>query len=111
MIRDKAKILLGIKDDLQDDVLDLIISNVTAHLMSLLKKPEVPPALDFVILEVVVRRFHRLGSEGMKTESVEGHSVAFYDLKDEFVPFLDIIAEYRDDEDVNRARRGKVCMI
>lgn len=108
-MKEQIKLLLGIKDSLQDAVLDVIIKNVTAHLRSLLKKP-VPSELDFIIVEISVRRFQRLGSEGMKSESVEGHNISFYDLKDEFVPYLDIINDHREDGD-SKGKKGRVCMI
>lgn len=99
------KILLGIKDSLQDDVLDILIQNVQSHLMVLLGK-QIPEELSFIVQEIVIRRFNRIGTEGMKSESVEGHSIAFYDLKDEFVPYTDIIDSYK--EAVDEPKRGRV---
>ncbi|MEK4968607.1 phage head-tail connector protein [Cytobacillus sp. FSL R7-0696] len=99
------KILLGIKDNLQDDVLDILIQNVQSHLMVLLGK-QIPEELSFIVQEIVIRRFNRIGTEGMQSESVEGHSVKFYDLKDEFTPYTDIIASYKESE--GESARGKV---
>ncbi|MEK4924115.1 phage head-tail connector protein [Cytobacillus sp. FSL R5-0569] len=99
------KILLGIKDNLQDDVLDVLIKNVQSHLTVLLGK-QIPEELSFIVQEIVIRRFNRIGTEGMKSESVEGHSIAFYDLKDEFVPYADIIDSYK--ETVDEPKRGRV---
>ncbi|WZY01599.1 phage head-tail connector protein [Bacillus sp. FSL W7-1360] len=104
-----VKSLLGIKDDLQDEVISIIIDNVTSHLRLMLEK-DVPKELSFIVVEISVRRFQRLGSEGMKSESTEGHQVTFYDLKDEFVPYMDIIARYKNDEQ-RSPRRGKVMFL
>ncbi len=102
---ERIKTLLGIEDELQDKALKIIIENVTSHLSSMIKK-DVPEKLNFVIEEIAIRRFNRLGTEGMKAESVEGHKIDFYDLEKDFVPYLDIIDQYVDDPD--EPKRGKV---
>src|SRR5699024_6237148 len=106
---ERIKTVLGIKDTLQDEVLDIFIDNVTRHLSALLGK-EVPAHLNFIVEEIVVRRFNRIGSESMKSESVEGHSITFYDLDKEFTPYESIIdAEKDKTEGINS--RGKVYFI
>lgn len=111
----RIKTLLGIGDDLQDDLLEILIDNATKHLKGRLKRvdPEiskVPEEIEYIIEEIVIRRFNRLGSEGMKQDSAEGHSVTFYDLKDEFVPYHEIIEAYaRPVED--KPKRGKAIWI
>jgi len=105
---ERIKTLLGIEDDLQDATLEIIINNVENHLQALLGK-EVPNELNFIVEEISIRRFNRLGTEGMQSESVEGHSITFYDLKDEFVPYETIIANYK--EPPVKPGRGKVMFI
>src|SRR5690625_4296727 len=107
-MKDRIKTMLGIEDDLQDDVLDVLISNVSSHLKSLLGK-DIPERLEFIVEEITVRRFNRLGTEGMQSESVEGHSVTFYDLRDEFTPYESIISAYKDPPE--SPGRGKVLFI
>src|SRR5690625_5635104 len=68
---ERIKKLLGIGDDLQDDVLNIIIENVSSHLKVMLGK-DIPDDLNFIVEEITIRRFNRLGTEGMKSESVEG---------------------------------------
>ena len=103
---ERIKTLLGIEDDLQDAVILEIITNVTSHLSMLLGKP-VPEELEFITIEISIRRFQRLGSEGFKSELVEGHRVDFYDLKDEFIPYMAIIESQKDCEPAEPSR-GKV---
>lgn len=105
---ERIKTLLGIEDSKQDAVLNIIIENVTSHLKGLLGK-QPPEDLNYIIEEIVIRRFNRIGTEGMKSESVEGHNITFYDLKDEFVPYMDIIAAHR--EPPEQRGRGKVLFI
>src|SRR5699024_1542756 len=105
----RIKVILGIEDTLQDDILDIIIENVSSHLSALLGK-DIPTHLDFIEEEITIRRFNRIGTEGMKSETVEGHSISFYDLKDEFDPYQDIIDNEKDD-DTGEARRGRAMFI
>jgi hypothetical protein len=106
---ERIKKLLGIQDDLQNEVLGIIIENVESHLKALLTKEEVPEKLNFIVEEISVRRFNRIGTEGMQSESVEGHSISFYDLKDEFVPYESIIAAHK--EPPEKPGRGRVMFI
>lgn len=106
---EKIKILLGITDEMQDDVINLIIENVEGHLTYLLGK-EVPLNLQFIVTEISVMRFNKLGSEGMKSELVEGHRVDFHEPKDDFQPYLSIIDKEVDIEPVE-PKRGKVMFI
>lgn len=115
-IRDNVKTVLGIQDTLQDAVLDVLIKNVRSLLLGKLRKvnksiKKIPEELEYIIEDVTVRRFNRVGSEGYKSESVEGHRMDFYDLDKELDPYMDIIEDYADDEDDTGAKRGKVLFI
>lgn len=105
----KIKTLLGIPDALQDPVIEQIVEDVTSHLTILLGK-EVPKELEFIIREISIRRFQRLGSEGMKSELVEGHRVDFYDLDKEFDPYMHVIEKYQEVEPID-VKRGRVMFI
>jgi hypothetical protein len=105
---ERIKTLLDIKDNRQDEPLNIIIENVSSHLKALLGK-DIPIELNYIVEEITVRRFNRLGTEGMKSEAVEGHSVTFYDLKDEFVPYESVINAYKADNGVTG--RGKVLFL
>lgn len=104
---EKIKTLLGVKDALQDDVINLIVENVTSHLSLMLGKG-IPRELEFIVLEISIRRFQRLGSEGYKSELVEGHRVDFYDLDKEFDPYLSIVENHKEPVE---PVRGKVRFI
>lgn len=104
---EKIKTLLGIEDDLQDEVLNIIISTTENHLKALLGK-DIPSELHFITQEISIRRFNRLGTEGMKSESVEGHKIDFYDLDKDFEPFMSIIEEHSVKDDLSN---GKVMFI
>jgi hypothetical protein len=95
-IKDNVKIIVGIQDDLQDSQIDRLITNVEARLKVWLKqnagKTEIPQELMFIVEELVVNRYNKIGSEGMKSESVEGRSVSF--TEDDFKPYQSILETY-----------------
>lgn len=75
------KLMLGIPSDdtSLDDLLKLIISTTTARLKVLLGGIEPPESLDYIIREVSIVRYNKIGSEGIKSHSVEGESQQFSD--------------------------------
>ncbi|HDZ8686829.1 phage head-tail connector protein [Staphylococcus aureus] len=77
--KENIKVLLGLKDSKQDELLDIIIKNTESRLLSKLpfNLKEVPDNLSFIVEEVAVKRYNRIGSEGMTTESVEGRTNTF----------------------------------
>lgn len=80
-IKQALKTYIG---DISEELNSLIISQITKIVLNKLKKldeniTEVPPELDYIIIELSVIRFNMLGSEGMKSESIEGHSISFND--------------------------------
>ena len=80
-IIEQVKALLGILDNLQDNLLSIIQNLTEAHFKAYSKQDEVPDKLSYIIVEVVVKRFNKLGSEGLSSQSVEGLSMSF-DLDD-----------------------------
>lgn len=100
------KLMLGIEsnDTDRDALLNLIVNNATARLKTLLGGLEPPNSLDYIILDVCIRRFNRIGSEGMESHTVEGESVTFSDS--DFAGFEDDIQAYLDTQ--KESARGRV---
>ena len=63
--------------------------------------------MQYIIIEVAIMRFNRLGSEGLSSHNVEGESLSFID--DDFAPFSDDIQAFLDTQKVGS--RGKVRFI
>lgn len=76
-IIEQVKVLLGIEDNLQDNLLSIIQDLTEAHFKAYSKQDEIPDKLSFIIVEVVVKRFNKLGSEGLSSQSVEGLNMRF----------------------------------
>ncbi|MEG1426056.1 MAG: phage head-tail connector protein [Oscillospiraceae bacterium] len=75
------KIMLGIaaEDTGWDARLNLILTTAASRLKLLLGGIEPPASMEYMILEVAIRRFNRIGSEGIETHTVEGESLQFSD--------------------------------
>lgn len=88
------KVMLGM-DPTQTSADDrlLLILDTTSQRLSVLLGEEPPATMDYIILEVGVNRFNRLGSEGLSSHSVEGESLNFYD--DDFAPYMGEIKAYQ----------------
>lgn len=105
MLKD-LKLMLGIdaEDSTQDAKLELIISAATARLKNLLGGIEPPENLDYIVLDVSIIRFNKIGSEGMSSHSVEGESLSF--TADDFAGFADDIQAFLDSQ--KNSVRGRV---
>ena len=100
----EVKLLLGIKDASRDDLLNLLISTATARLKTLLGGLEPPDSLSYIVRDVAIIRFNKIGSEGVDSHTVEGESMTFTD--DDFSQFKDEIQAFLDTQ--KESARGKV---
>lgn len=108
MSLEDVKTLLGINDNDRDELINLIISNVESQLKARLDAEIIPIELQYIVTEVAIVRYNRLGSEGMSTESVEGHSATYN--QNDFSPYSYEIQNYleEDDDDEYGPRRGAI---
>lgn len=100
------KMLLDIpQEDISlDEKLKLIISTSTARLKLLLGGVEPPDSMEHIIREVSIKRYNRIGSEGMTNHTVEGESQQFSD--NDFDEFSDEIQAFLDSQETGT--RGKL---
>ena len=87
----------------QKELVNNLIELQSAKLVGLLQVPTiegklfseiVPIQLDFIIVETVIKRFNNLGTEGMTSESVDGHSISYDKDYDEFKHYWRWIEPY-----------------
>ena len=97
-----VKTLLSVTDVEQDEVISLIIKNVEQRLKRLLGAQTIPDELGYIVTEVSVSRFNRLGSEGMKSDNVEGYGVT-YATVDDFIPYMNDIEAFTSTEKESRS--------
>ena len=66
------------------------------------------PELEWLIDDMTVRAFNRLGSEGYESESVEGHSIKFRDLLDNYEDLFRLHYGEKADEKSGEIKYGWV---
>ncbi|MBF7112595.1 phage head-tail connector protein [Pediococcus pentosaceus] len=108
------KVLIAMNEDdtSKDSLLNLIVANTEASLKVKLHKKateKVPDELNYILLEVAVRRFNRLKNEGMANYSQEGESITFN--SNDFDDFKDDITDWLADEEDKPTTLGHVSFI
>lgn len=101
---DELKELLGIEGSEQDSKLNIILETTEKRLRMLLGGLEPPEELNYIIEEVSVIRFNRIGSEGLSSHTVDGESQSW--SEDDFAGYKDDIQAYLDSQ--KEATKGRV---
>jgi hypothetical protein len=106
---EKLKKLIGIaaEDTEKDETLNLILEFTKQRLQVKLGGVEPPASLEYIIIEVAIIRFNRIGSEGLASHSVDGESLTFSDK--DFDGFTDEIQDWLDSQ--KESTKGKVRFI
>lgn len=102
-IIDKIKLLTG-ADDNSWELLETIVYLVESKVLNRIGELEVPKKLEFIVIELSVARFNRIGSEGLKSESVDG---AVQTYENELEAYEPIFAEYM----ARKENKGKLRVI
>ena len=89
---------------------EVIYNHIAGRLLHRIKDTEVPLELEYIVDEATIRRFNRIGSEGMKSESVEGHSVTYID-EDELAPYESAIVAYLEALLPDERKKGVVYFL
>lgn len=105
---ESLKQMLGFaKDDAdadRDERLKSIIYNTTSRLKLLLGGIEPPKDMQYIVIDVSIKRFNRIGSEGLTSHSVEGESTSY--SGNDFDEFKDDINAFLESQ--KDSRRGKL---
>lgn len=101
---ENLKLLLGIDGEELDDKLNLILSMTSTRLRRLLGDISPPESMNDIIVNVAIKRYNRIGSEGLSSHSVEGESLSFTD--DDFAEYEDDIQAYLESQ--GAGSRGKL---
>ena len=104
------KTMLQLSTDKMNSVLDLIIKTTVDQArfkLGLNTEENFPSELNYIPLEVCVKRYNRLKNEGMTSYSQEGETITFNNT--DFDDFLADIAEWRKKREIKSL--GKVQFI
>ncbi|MBP2621127.1 hypothetical protein DHL47_07325 [Streptococcus panodentis] len=76
----EIKLLKGVSDTAQDDLLNLTIKESTERILAFVNRysdtsvTEIPNTAGYIVRDVAIKRFNKLNSEGAKADSEEGRS-------------------------------------
>ena len=87
MLLNRIKTLLGITDN--DELIHEITELTKSKILNYINEVELPLELEFVLVELTIQRYNRIGSEGIVSESVDGKSVSYEDVFENYKPYLD----------------------
>ncbi|UQS82603.1 phage head-tail connector protein [Bombilactobacillus folatiphilus] len=93
-ILSRIKRLLFIDNDSSDELLSDIVDMTTQRLQTLTGLAVIDVSLNYIIVEVSIKRFNRLKNEGMSSYSQEGESITFSD--NDFAEFSKEINQIAD---------------
>ncbi|MGL4801480.1 MAG: phage head-tail connector protein [Cetobacterium sp.] len=101
MLLNRIKLLLGINDTESEELIDEILNITTSKVLNYIKADTVPTSLEFVLVELTIQRFNRIGSEGVETETVDGRQTTY--IADEFEAYKHYLDAYLNANAKNRA--------
>ena len=93
-IIDDVTALFGFSEEKPNRTLDVIIRLTTNRLKTLLDVEEVPTELEYIVTEVSIVRYNKIGSEGVTSHSVEGETMSFSD--NDFKGYLNDIEVWKN---------------
>ena len=86
MLVNRIKVLLGVTEN--EELINEIIELTKDKILNYINETELPKELEFVLVELAIQRYNRIGSEGIASESVDGKSVSYDDDFEVYKPHL-----------------------
>ena len=100
MLLNRIKTLLNIEGN--EELITEIVNITEAKILNYINDIEMPIELEFVLIELSVQRFNRIGSEGISSESIDGKSVSY---DDDFVGYKHYLDGYISRNSVRKGYR------
>ena len=100
MLLNRIKTLLNIEGN--ENLIYEIVNITEAKILNYINASEMPKELEFVLIELSVQRFNRIGSEGISSESIDGKSVSY---DDDFTGYKHYLDDYISRNSVRKGYR------
>ena len=100
MLLNRIKTLLNIEGN--ENLIYEIVNITEAKILNYINASEMPKELEFVLIELSVQRFNRIGSEGIASESIDGKSVSY---DDDFTGYKHYLDDYISRNSVRKGYR------
>ena len=100
MLLNRIKTLLNIEGN--ENLIYEIVNITESKILNYINANEMPIELEFVLIELSVQRFNRIGSEGIASESIDGKSVSY---DDDFTGYKHYLDDYISRNSVRKGYR------
>ena len=100
MLLNRIKVLLGITNNDNEELLREIIEITKSKILSYINEIEIPIELEFVLVELSIKRFNRIGSEGFTSETVDGKTMSYEES--EFEGYEKYLDDYICKNNINK---------
>ena len=100
MLLNRIKTLLNIEGN--EELIYEIVNITESKILNYINATEMPYELEFVLIELAVQRFNRIGSEGISSESIDGKSVSY---DDDFIGYRHYLDDYISRNSVKKGYR------
>ena len=100
MLLNRVETLLGVFDN--SNLVNEIIELTKEKILNYINEDELPKELEFVLVELSIQRYNRIGSEGIASESVDGKSVSY---EDDFENYKQDLKNYMNKKNNSRGFR------
>ena len=87
MLLNRIKTLLQINDN--DELIYEITEITKEKILNYINEKELPKDLEFILIELAIERFNKIGSEGIASESIDGKNVSYDDSFENYKVYLD----------------------
>ena len=89
---DNLKAKLNIQNNDDDLVLGLFLDDAVNLIMLYLETEDFPDELGFIAEDIAVKKYRRMGNEGVQSEKIDVLTTTFSSSKylEEYIPYLDL---------------------
>lgn len=87
-ILNEVKITLGLSSSDKDELLSSLIQRSSNQVTNHINEKTLPNELEYIVIELAIARYNRIGSEGIKSENSDGVSFSYKD---------DLLEDYKKD--------------
>ena len=87
LVLNRVRTLLGVTDN--DELIYEIVEITKSKILNYINEKELPQELEFILVELAVSRFNKVGSEGFSSESTDGKSISYEDDFEIYRQYLD----------------------
>ena len=100
MLLNRIKTLLNTEGN--ENLIYEIVNITESKILNYINASEMPIELEFVLIELSVQRFNRIGSEGIASENIDGKSVSY---DDDFTGYKHYLDDYISRNSIRKGYR------